>query len=77
MRLAFFIGTAPPIINGGTIVILEHASRLAAMGQEVSLVTETEVDPADYDWHPGAGECRFLSLEQAKRKRFDVVIATW
>jgi len=77
MRLAFFLGTAPPIINGGTIVILEHASRLAGMGLEVFLVTEERVDPTDYQWHKGAASCEFLSLDEAKKEHFDMAVATW
>ncbi len=75
MKIGIFLGF--PTINGGTYVIYEHASRLKKRGHQVILVTRQEVVPEKYAWHPAAHTLEWLTLEQATRESFDIVLATW
>ncbi len=75
MKIGIFLGS--PRINGGTYVIYEHASRLKKKGHQVILVTKQEVVAEEHAWHSSAHELEWLTLEQAKDKSFDIVLATW
>ncbi|WP_446009663.1 glycosyltransferase family 4 protein [Candidatus Electrothrix sp.] len=75
MKIALFLGS--PAISGGTYVIYEHASRLQKKGHQVTLVTREQVQAEEYAWHSSAHGLEWLRLEQAKKKSFDMVLATW
>jgi glycosyltransferase involved in cell wall biosynthesis len=75
VKIGFLLGS--PDINGGTYVIYEHATRLIDCGHEVSVITEASVTPQRYSWHPRAGELRWLNLEDAEKRSFDIILPTW
>lgn len=75
MKIVFLLGS--PDINGGTYVIFEHASRLAAMGHVVSVVTGDYIHPARYEWHPSASSLEWEIMAEVQNKTYDCVIATW
>jgi len=75
MKIAFFLGS--PDINGGTYVIYEHASRLKQHGHSVSIITEGEILPERYAWHPDASRLEWLTQNQASKLHFDIMLATW
>ncbi len=75
MRIGILLGSAG--ISGGTYVIYEHASRLKARGHQVTMITRDPVAPDVYTWHPAASSLRWQSVAEAKKPRFDVIVATW
>lgn len=75
MKIAFLLGS--PDINGGTYVIYEHASRLVDVGHEVTVITRQPVTRDRYAWHSRAQDLEWLTFDLAKKKLFDIVIATW
>ena len=75
MKIGFLLGS--PDIGGGTNVILEHAAGLLHLGNEVSIVTQTPVEPHRYAWHTKASLLTWQAIEEAQRERFDCLIATW
>jgi len=75
MKIAFLLGS--PDISGGTYVIFEHSVRLRRFGHDVTILTEETVPSSRYAWHSTAGELRWLTLEQAGKEQFDIVLATW
>ncbi len=75
IQVGFLLGS--PEISGGTYVIYEHGSRLKQAGYDVYMITEGEVTEDQYQWHPAAAELGWLSLEQAGRKNFDLIFATY
>ncbi len=75
MNIGFLLGW--PEISGGTYVIYEHASRLMKADHEVCIITKEYVNPEQYAWHQGAGTLEWLTLKIAKKKQFDIIIATW
>ncbi len=74
-KIGFLLGS--PDINGGTYVIYEHASRLQDAGHQVAIITQAAVRPERYGWHPAAGRLEWLTLAEAGRQEFDVILATW
>lgn len=57
-------------------MIVEHAAQLARRGFEVDVVLTRE--PMTRSWsHRGLASLRAVSLEEAKRRRYDVALATW
>lgn len=66
-----------PDISGGTYVIFEHATRLAAHGIDVTVVTEEPCPPSRLAWHPAASRLRFMHPDEASLEIWDVVLATW
>lgn len=75
MHIGFLLGSSD--ISGGTNVIFEHGSRLQEMGHRVSLITLVPVDKKQLFWHRAAARLEWLSIEEAKSLRFDVLLATW
>lgn len=75
MKIGFLLGS--PDISGGTNVIFEHAAGLKLLGNEVSIVTQAPVEPGRYAWHAKASLLLWQTIEEAKRERFDCLIATW
>jgi O-antigen biosynthesis protein len=75
MKIAFLL--CSPDINGGTYVIFEHASRLAGMGHEVSVITREYIQPARYEWHPEASCLEWEIITEIDNKTYDCAIATW
>ncbi len=75
MKIAFLLGS--PDISGGTNVIFEHAVRLQAMGHEVSIITEYEVEPERCAWHPDALLLSWRTFVDSSDILFDYVLATW
>lgn len=75
MKIAFLLGSSE--ISGGTIVILEHATRLHLLGHEVDLVFEESVAEHKIAWHPQAILLPRKTLEQATAESYDLVLATW
>ncbi len=75
IQIGFLLGS--PEISGGTYVIYEHGCRLKQAGYDVSMITEEEVTQERCQWHPGAAELGWLSLEQAGQRSFDLIFATY
>lgn len=65
-------------ISGGINVIFQHATYLAKQdGFEVIIIHEKPVSPLEVIWHPNSSYLKFMSLNEAKKCRFDVVFATF
>ena len=75
LSIAFLLGS--PDINGGTYVIYEHGTRLQKLGHRVTMVTEEKIAPARYAWHPEAATLEWLTMDQASKGKFNIVLATW
>lgn len=75
LRIAFLLGS--PEISGGTYVIYEHASRLQRFGHHVYMLTKEEILPHRFEWHPEAAQLRWITINEAKSRHFDIVIGTW
>lgn len=75
MKVGFLLGW--PQISGGSYVIYEHASRLKGFGHELTVITKDHITLDKYSWHPAAETLDWLSLADAEKKQFDMVIATW
>lgn len=75
MHIGFLLGSSD--ISGGTNVILEHGSHLQEMGFRVSLITLAPVDKKQLFWHRAAAGLEWLSMEEARVLRFDILLATW
>jgi hypothetical protein len=66
-----------PEISGGTYVIYEHAYGLLNNGYKVTLITKNKIDPKQIKWHPYASRFNWISIEEYKGEKFELVIATW
>jgi glycosyltransferase involved in cell wall biosynthesis len=75
MNIAFLLGS--PAISGGSYVIYEHASRLKRQGHRVAIITKHQVRPEEHAWHSSAAELDWLTIKQARKECFDIVLATW
>ncbi|WP_417914205.1 glycosyltransferase family 4 protein [Candidatus Electronema sp. JM] len=75
MKIGFLLGS--PAISGGSYVIYEHASRLKRKGHHVSIITRQKVRQEEHAWHSSAAELNWLTVKQARKEQFDVVLATW
>ncbi len=75
IKIAFLLGL--PEISGGSYVIFEHAIRLKKKGYQVFILTEEQIDPTRYSWHPDAGELEWITFDNASHLKFDYAIATW
>ena len=75
MKIGFLLGW--PEISGGSYVVYEHASRLRDLGHDVAIITEEQVNPERYFWHPAADTLVWQTLLAAENTHFDVIIATW
>ena len=75
MKVIFTLGSAN--IGGGTNVILEHASKMKALGEDVYIVTDKKVKPSEYKWHSKAHTLKWVTYKEIKNEEFDIAIATW
>ncbi|WP_022760435.1 glycosyltransferase family 4 protein [Butyrivibrio sp. AD3002] len=75
MKWAIFLGSTT--VGGGTYVIFEHATRAKEKGVDVTIVTREKVSKEELYWHTKASELRFITVEEASKEEFDVVISTW
>ncbi len=75
MKVCFLVGSMA--ISGGTYVIVQHASFLRDQGYEVTLAVQEPFTEATLAWHNEASRLRCVPVAEAKRERFDLVIATW
>lgn len=75
MKVIFTMGSAA--IGGGTNVILEHASKIKELGNEVYIVTDKKVKPSEYKWHSKANQLKWVTYKEIKNITFDIAIATW
>ena len=75
MKVIFTLGSAT--IGGGTNVILEHASKMKALGEDVYIVTDKKVSPSTYKWHTKANTLKWVTYKEIKDEEFDIAIATW
>jgi glycosyltransferase involved in cell wall biosynthesis len=75
MYIAFLIGSCD--ISGGTYVLIEHATRLKMRGHRMVMITRLPVNPGQLSWHPVAKKVEWLTLKEAKKHQFDIVLATW
>ena len=75
MKIGFLLGS--PDINGGTYVIYEHATRLIVLGHQITIITEQQISPERYAWHPKAQTLEWLTIAKAEKREFDIVLATW
>ncbi|WP_334364644.1 glycosyltransferase family 4 protein [Bradyrhizobium sp. AZCC 1578] len=64
-------------ISGGTYVIFQHAAHLVACGHHVTIAAQEPFSDDTISWHDAARSLNCISIEQARRHEFDVVIATW
>lgn len=58
-------------------MIIEHATRLKMQNHNVFLITRDPVESKQLAWHPAATEVAWLTLDDAKKRRFDFIFATW
>ena len=75
MKWAFFLGSAT--VGGGTYVILEHAIRAMERGENVTIITMEKVPKEELYWHKKAEQLNWMTIEEAEKAEFDVVISTW
>ena len=75
MKVIFTLGSA--YIGGGTNVILEHASKMKLLGEDVYIVTDKKVKPSEYNWHSKAKLLKWVTYKEIKDEKFDIAIATW
>ncbi|PIF48653.1 glycosyl transferase family 1 [Pseudomonas sp. 29] len=75
MEVCFVVGSMA--ISGGTYVIIQHASYLRERGHSVTLAVQEPFTKDTLAWHDEALKLRCLPIEEAKKERFDLVIATW
>lgn len=76
MKIAFLVHSVD--ISGGTYVIFEHATRMNnSPKNNVTIVTETKVNAADFAWHPEAKSLQFSTINDSSSETFDIVIITW
>ena len=66
-----------PGISGGVNVVFEHASKLVDKGENVYIITEEEIKPAQYSWHEKAKKFKWVTFNDVDGVEFDIVIATW
>ena len=69
-------------ISGGASVALYHATNLARMGFDVSLVLARQSQASPFSWHPCYNELdgkrvRVLTFFEASAEKFDIAIATY
>ncbi|WNG27893.1 glycosyltransferase family 4 protein [Cystobacter fuscus] len=76
MKIGFLVGDIANI-SGGSNVILEYASRLQDLGNEVVLITPGPVKLTYPLWHPRLGDLTLRPLAEAEGERFDFALATW
>ncbi|MGC6655336.1 MULTISPECIES: glycosyltransferase family 4 protein [Pantoea] len=74
-NIAFLLWS--PDISGGTNVIFEHATRLLAMGNKITIITDDKPNKSRLEWFPGAEKLTWLTYSEAEILQFDLVIATW
>lgn len=74
-NIAFLLWS--PDISGGTNVIFEHATRLLAMGNAVTIITDDKPSKSRLKWFPGSEKLTWLTYLEAESLQFDLVIATW
>ncbi|OJH40412.1 glycosyltransferase [Cystobacter ferrugineus] len=76
MKIGFLVGDIANI-SGGSNVILEYASRLQDLGNEVVLITPGPVKLTYPLWHPRLADLTLRPLAEAEGERFDFALATW
>lgn len=74
-EICFLVGSVG--ISGGTYVIFQHAYYLQEQGFKVTLAIQESFSAATCAWHPHAGKLNLIPFEEGKRRKFDLVIATW
>lgn len=75
MKIIITLGS--PAIGGGTNVILEHASKMKELGEDVYIVTDKKIKPSEYEWHTKAHLLKWVTYKEIKNMKFDIAIATW
>lgn len=75
MKWAFFLGSAA--VGGGTYVIFEHATRAMERGEDVTIITMEKVAKEELYWHTKAQKLNWMTIDEAEKTEFDVVISTW
>ncbi len=74
MKVAFLLPSDR--ISGGVLVVLEHAARLGGFGIDCDVVFQNEL-PDSVAKATSEIKVKTLSLPEAQKKRYEVVVATW
>lgn len=75
MRICFLVGSLA--ISGGTYVILQHAAHLRRRGHAVTLAVQDPMTPDMLTWHDETRRLECVESAEARKRSYDVVIATW
>lgn len=75
MRVCFVMQSVS--IGGGSYAILQHADYLSRHGHQVALAVVDPPDAMVREWHPALRALPCLDVEDAGRRTFDVVVATY
>ncbi|MCW3160391.1 glycosyltransferase [Chryseobacterium oryctis] len=69
---------ASPSLSGGNNVIFEHVSHIHKRGNlDIILIFENKVEDKDLFWFEGLQNVKRLTLKEAEKINFDVLIATF
>ncbi len=63
-------------ISGGANVIFKHAAYAGAKGVEITFVVRERSEILKVGWHPSSSNFQYLTLDEAEKIDFDVIIAT-
>lgn len=75
MKICFLVGSMS--ISGGTYVILQHADYLRQRGYEVIIAAKLRYSDSSLHWHDAISKINIVSLYEAQKSSYDLVIATW
>jgi hypothetical protein len=73
-RILFLCGSSA--ISGGTNIILNYAKALQERGASVSVAFMNDLKDST-KWHPHGNKLELISFSEAKKRQFDLAIATW
>lgn len=74
-EICFLVGSVG--ISGGTYVIFQHAYYLQKQGFKVTLAVQESFSADTYAWHPYARNLTIIKFQEARQRKYDLVIATW
>ena len=64
-------------ISGGVYVVLQHARYMQTQGFDVTIAVQNEFTSKTLDWHPDAKFLKIMPLDEARKKNYDLAVATF